>query len=101
MCLAGDGDRFLTMAIVKSFNYRARRVLLFDVRTDDSISGQSAVDAVAAGCVYLSPVMARPTDNIYNSQYNHLAQNAKDQYACSFERKVTPANPISFSHAKF
>jgi len=65
---------------------------LYDLLTDGSTPGQFAVEAILAGCAYISPTLTRPMEGIYSPQQYFLAQNAGDEYVCSFEQKVTSAN---------
>lgn len=66
--------------------------ILVSRRAGDPLSGPSAVDAVAAGCVYLNPVYRTPFKKIYTSQHPFLEDSVGPPYVCSFPQRVSALN---------
>lgn len=56
----------------------------FLVGTGDPLLGPSAVDAVAAGCMFINPQYDRPKRKVYHSQHPFL-EGKGHPYACSYK----------------
>ncbi|CAM9469783.1 unnamed protein product, partial [Pylaiella littoralis] len=67
--------------------YRLLRESKFMIGLGLPLSGPSAVDALAAGCIYINPVFSWPTKNIFSSQHPYVAQSVGEPYVCSYEEK--------------
>ena len=49
----------------------------------DPLLGPSAVDAIAAGCMFINPVYDKPVRDIYNSQHDFASEYIGFPYVCS------------------
>jgi hypothetical protein len=49
----------------------------------DPLLGPSAMDAIAAGCMYINPVYERPVRDIYTSQHTHAERRVGAPHVCS------------------
>jgi hypothetical protein len=52
----------------------------------DPLLGPSAVDALAAGCVFLNPRYKAPVKEVYWSQHPWVEKAAPPEYVCSFDQ---------------
>ena len=64
------------------------RQLLFEskfiIGLGHPLLGPSAIDAIAAGCMYINPVYASPVRDIFKSQHPFAVQNIGAPYVCSY-----------------
>lgn len=50
--------------------------------------GPSAIDAVAAGCMYINPIYSEPfahNDQLFNSQHPYAVEKVGEPYVCSYK----------------
>ena len=57
----------------------------FLIGLGDPLLGPSAIDAIAAGCMYLNPSYRHPMREIFNSQHPYAADKIGEPYVCTFD----------------
>jgi hypothetical protein len=55
----------------------------FLIGLGDPLLGPSAIDAVAAGCMYINPIYDKPVRDIYTSQHDFAANSIGFPHVCS------------------
>lgn len=49
----------------------------------DPLLGPSAIDAIAAGCVYINPIYSNPVRGVFRSQHDYAMEKIGTPYVCS------------------
>ena len=52
----------------------------------DPLLGPSAIEAIAAGCMYINPIYPEPAKNGLLSQHPWAAEKAQQEYVCSYHQ---------------